>query len=200
MSSPIRLILARHGRTQWNLERRFQGQSDVPLDDVGREQATVLAAQLRGHVQAVVASDLLRASETASIIATALEVPVLALDPELRERGYGIFEGLTREDCIAKHPLEWEARGTNPNFLVRGGEPPKDVMDRMHRALVRAVELFEGRYDSGLVIGHGGAMRMFLERLTGIAQKPFGNLEFYEVIHDAGTFTVNAHAERLRQR
>lgn len=191
----IRLFLARHGRTPWNHERRFQGQTDIPLDDVGRQQAVALAEVLRGRVQAVIGSDLARASESARIIAAALEIPLLALDPDLRERGYGIFEGLTREDCIARYPEEWAWREGNRNFMAPGAEHPEAVVARMQRGLARAVDLLRGRHESALIVGHGSALRMFLERLSGRPEQPFGNMEFREVVHDGVAFALRLREE-----
>jgi len=191
MTWPIRLYLARHGRTAWNHARRFQGHTDVPLDAVGRAQALELADMLRGRIEAVIASDLLRASESARIIAAAVNVPLLALDPELRERGYGVFEGLTREECIAQHPDVWAAREGNRNFLVPGGEPPDVVIARMQRALERAIASLRGRHRSALVLGHGSSIRMFLEGLSGRAEPSLENMEFREVLHDSMRFILS---------
>ena len=190
MSSSVRLYLARHGRTEWNLSRRFQGCTDVPLDEVGRAQARALADQLRGKVQAVLASDLCRASESARIIADILQLPVLGFDPDLRERGYGVFEGLTREDCIARYPAEWAARQGDPNFSAPGAELPAAVVERMRRGLERAVTLAHGRYESALVVGHGGATRMFIEVLSGRREQPLGNMEFRQVLHAGAGFAL----------
>jgi broad specificity phosphatase PhoE len=190
MSSPIRLYLARHGRTAWNHARRFQGRTDVPLDDVGRAQALALAEVLRGRIEAVIGSDLSRASATARIIADALQLPLLGLDPDLRERGYGVFEGLTREDCIAQHPVAWAEREGNRNFLAPGGELHADVVARMQRGLERAVACLRGRHESALVVGHGSSLRMFLEVLSGHPEGPLGNMEFREVLHDGVRFAL----------
>jgi broad specificity phosphatase PhoE len=190
MSSPIRLYLARHGRTAWNALGRFQGHSDVPLDELGRAQAAELAQALHGRIQAVITSDLLRASETARIVADALEIPLLALDSDLRERGYGVFEGLTRDECIARHPAIWSARERDRNFEPPGGEPRALVLARMQRGLGRAVELVRGRYDSALVVGHGSSLRMFIEVLTGEHVESFANMEFRELLHDASGFSL----------
>ena len=186
----IRLVLARHGRTPWNHERRFQGQTDIPLDEVGRAQALALADVLRGRVQAVIGSDLARASESARIISEVLEIPILALDPDLRERAYGIFEGLTREECIARYPAEWAARQGNRNFMAPGAEDPAAVVARMERGLERAVDALRGRHHSALIVGHGSAIRMYLETLSGQPEQPFGNMEYREVVHDGTAFAL----------
>jgi probable phosphoglycerate mutase len=183
--------------------------TDIPLDDVGRAQAAALAEVLRGRIEVVIGSDLSRASETARIIADALQLPLLALDADLRERGYGVFEGLTREDCIAQHPVEWAAREGNRNFLAPGGEPHAAVIARMQRGLERAVASLRGRHESALVVGHGSSLRMFLEVLSGHPEGPLGNMEFREVLHDGVQFALadaamtldgRAHAALIRSR
>lgn len=188
MPAAIRLFLSRHGRTHWNALGRFQGRTDVPLDDVGREQARQFAEHMRGKVDALVASDLLRASETAHIIAETLHVPLLGLDADLRERGYGIFEGLTRIECEQQHPELWSQRRTDRNLEPPGGEPRAEVIARMQRGLNRAVSLMRGRYDNGLIIGHGSSLRMFLEVLVEGHVESIGNMQYREVLHDGERF------------
>jgi len=96
------LLLVRHGETDWNAARRIQGSTDIPLNDTGRAQARetaeTLVAQFSGRHPLVVSSDLSRARETAEIIAAALEVDAPRLYPQLRERAYGIAEGLSIEE------------------------------------------------------------------------------------------------------
>lgn len=189
MRASIRLYLTRHGRTAWNHVGRFQGHTDIPLDEVGRAQSAELAHKLRGLVDAVIASDLQRASETARIVADVLSIPWLGVDAELRERGYGVFEGLTRDECIERYPDVWAARGDNRNFEPPDSEPCAAVHARMLRALTRAVESVRGRHERLLVVGHGSALRMFIEGLTGASVSPFHNLQYREVLHDGAQFT-----------
>jgi probable phosphoglycerate mutase len=188
MSPAIRLYLSRHGRTHWNALGRFQGRTDVPLDDVGRDQARQLAEQLRGRVDAIVASDLLRASESGQIVAECLGIPLLAVDADLRERGYGIFEGLTRLECEQQHPELWSERGRDRNLEPPGGEPRAEVIARMQRGLAHAVSLMRGKYQNGLIIGHGSSLRMFLEVLTGGYVESIPNMAYREVLHDGERF------------
>ena len=188
MSAAIRLFLSRHGRTHWNALGRFQGRTDVPLDDIGREQAREFAEHMRGKVDAIVASDLLRASESAHIIAETLRVPLLALDADLRERGYGIFEGLTRAECEQQHPELWSQRRRDRNLEPPGGEPRAEVVARMQRGLGHAVDLMRGRYENGLIIGHGSSLRMFLELLIESHVESIGNMQYREVLHDGERF------------
>jgi 2,3-bisphosphoglycerate-dependent phosphoglycerate mutase len=200
MSPPIRLFLARHGRTHWNHVGRFQGHSDPQLDEVGRAQAVMLAQTLSGRVQAVIASDLLRASETARSVADALSIPLLALDPDLRERCYGVFEGLTHEECNERHPSLWAARQGDREFVPPGGETRAVVVARMQRGLVNAVERVRGRYERCLVVAHGSSLRMFFEELTGQPAVSLANMEFRELLHDGDRFVlaanVSVHSER----
>jgi probable phosphoglycerate mutase len=190
MSPPIRLFLARHGRTHWNHVGRFQGHTDTLLDEVGRAQAAELARTLRGRVQAVIASDLLRASETARKVADALSIPLLALDPDLRERCYGVFEGLTHEECHKLHPSLWAARQGDREYVPPGGESRAVVIARLRRGLVNAVERMRGRYERCLVVAHGSSMRMFFEELTGEHGVLMANMEFRELLHDDNGFAV----------
>ena len=98
-----RVLLVRHGQSEWNAAGRWQGQADPPLTDLGRHQALHAARNL-GVVDAVVASDLQRASETALIIAEALGVGPVVLEPGLRERDAGEWSGLTRAEIERDWP------------------------------------------------------------------------------------------------
>src|SRR5438093_966133 len=117
------LLLARHGETDWNREGRWQGWADPPLNESGRAQARELAEQLRlTPFDAVYSSDLLRAHETAEIVAAPHAVPVVA-DPGLREIDVGSWSGLTRAELQERFP-----DGERPDGETRG----------QHRARVHA--------------------------------------------------------------
>jgi broad specificity phosphatase PhoE len=186
--SELLLYLVRHGRTDWNDAGRWQGAVDIPLNDSGRAQAAALAASLVGRVHAVFASDLLRASETARIVSARLTVPILAFDPELRERGYGVFEGLTSAECEARYPEVWAARQANRNVVPPGGEPHEQVVARMERAMQRVVDGMRTHTGQALVVGHGSSLRMFLERISGASLPGLANLELHEVAYDGARF------------
>ena len=117
MQDPTRVFLLRHGQTAWNAEMRIQGQLDIPLDDTGLWQAQRLALALSGeHLDAVYSSDLQRARQTAAPLAAAAGLPV-QLDPGLRERGFGSWEGHTYAEMEQRYPLEtrrWRQR--DPDF------------------------------------------------------------------------------------
>ncbi|TMQ05877.1 MAG: histidine phosphatase family protein, partial [Deltaproteobacteria bacterium] len=99
-----RILLARHGQTSWNALGRLQGHTDIELNDVGREQARELAARLASaELTAVWASDLARARQTGEIVAAALGLAPPTVDPDLRERHYGVFEGRDSTGCGGPH-------------------------------------------------------------------------------------------------
>src|SRR6266545_5850147 len=98
------ILLVRHGETDWNAERRVQGHSDTPLNETGRAQAVALADALEGkEIDAVYSSDLLRAHETARIVAKRRGLEVTAIR-DLRERNFGTWEGLTDEEIFDRFP------------------------------------------------------------------------------------------------
>ncbi|MEO8706235.1 MAG: histidine phosphatase family protein [Kofleriaceae bacterium] len=184
-----RLVLARHGRTEWNALGKLQGCTDIPLDETGRDQARALGAALTGEgIGAVWSSDLLRAKETASIVATVLELGEPHIDPELRERKFGVFEGLTRSECATRHPEAWRA------WLARTVAPPDgeqvaDAVARIHRVLHRLATT-DGK--PVLVVSHGGVMRLWLMNVLGSTIPLLGNGAMYHVEHDGSRFSALA--------
>jgi probable phosphoglycerate mutase len=166
-------VLWRHGQTVWNAERRFQGQSDIPLDETGQaqaERAARLLAALRPDL--IVSSDLSRAAGTAAALArlTGLEV---ALDKDLRERSGGSWEGLTDTEIRSRYPVE-HASWTPPD-----GEPSAVVAERVAGALHRAAEAVSGPgMPTGLAVvaSHGAALRLGMSRLLGMPEELFGVL------------------------
>src|SRR5688500_15102746 len=159
------LLLARHGETLWNSEGRWQGHTDIALSPRGREQAAALAARLLrlGHpVARIRSSDLSRARETAEIVGRALGVADLAFDPRLRERGFGVFEGLTREQCVAQFPDLWSLYEQDKQVLPTGGEAHEAVVARLSAGMDSALHPPPEGEGAVLVVGHGGATRVFL--------------------------------------
>jgi broad specificity phosphatase PhoE len=140
----VKLLLVRHGESQWNIEGRYQGWQDPPLSALGRRQAAAVAARLADGVQrpaAVVSSPLQRASDTAAAIAEACGVP-LTLDTRLREICHGEWEGLLRAEVERRWP-ELLALWRRDPAAVRfpGGETLEDVHARWHDFLTGAPEL-----------------------------------------------------------
>lgn len=183
------LFLARHGETEWNRVGRWQGNTDIPLSDVGRAQARNLAERLRDRgITQIVTSDLSRARETAEIVAETLGIARLALDPRLRERGFGCFEGLTREECAAQHAEVWARYLADQRSTPTGAEPPEQVVSRVIASLT-AVATSADPSGHVLVVSHGAAIRSFVHDITGTAPPPLANVALFSVSYGAAGFT-----------
>jgi broad specificity phosphatase PhoE len=148
-----RLLLVRHGETDWNADGRLQGQTDRPLSDYGRRQALQLADELESEeFEAIYSSDLARARETAQIVGDRLEIPV-ELDPYLREKDWGTWEGLT---SVERDRVEFV------------GESTEAHQERTLQALRRIAERHP-RDGVVLVVTHGGSMRRVQTAAMGMA-------------------------------
>jgi broad specificity phosphatase PhoE len=160
-----RIYLVRHGVTAWNQAMRMQGQTDVPLAELGQEQAARIGRRMALMAlppQAVWSSDLSRARTTAEAIAQPLGLTVRTL-PQLRETGFGVWEGLTRDEIVARGEGELLANYRLDPFHNRppGSESLEEVWSRM----IAAMEII--RADSGgaeriAVVGHGGSLRALI--------------------------------------
>jgi broad specificity phosphatase PhoE len=160
----LHLYVARHGQTDWNAERRLQGQTDRTLNDTGRAQAARLAERLRGVPLArVYSSTLARSRETAEIARGG--APLESLQG-LAEQALGKFEGL-RLGVDSSATAEFERRSRNPDDGLDGGESDNAFYERVRATAERIVE----RHRSGavLVVGHGGTNRMLLRALLGLS-------------------------------
>lgn len=169
------LTLVRHGETDWNLHRRIQGSTDIPLNDTGRRQAREAAMRLASAPddapRFVVASDLSRARETAEIIAEELSLDAPRLYPALRERAYGEAEGLGAPEFIARWG-DWytaEVPGAEPWVDLRAralgglGEVVRDVRRRTAPAAA-----------SVIIVAHGALIREVIRHATAGELPPEG--------------------------
>jgi probable phosphoglycerate mutase len=162
-------VLWRHGQTTWNVEHRFQGQSDIPLDEAGQAQAERAARLLAGlQPGLIVSSDLIRATSTAAPLArlTGLDV---TLDKDLRERYGGCWEGLTDTEIRSRYPVE-HATWNPPD-----GESAIAVADRVASALRRIAQTV-GDEGLGVVVSHGAALRLGMGALLGLPEEVLGAL------------------------
>jgi probable phosphoglycerate mutase len=168
--SADRLFLWRHGRTAWNAADRFQGQLDVPLDDVGRVQvkdaAEILAGRIAGRSSRIVSSDLSRARDTALVLAGLIGLPVTS-DVRLREINVGRWQGLLRREVQAAEPealAQWLAGEDVP---VGGGERRSEAAARA----ATAIEEHATAMDGGVLVvaSHGAALRGAVQRLIGLS-------------------------------
>jgi probable phosphoglycerate mutase len=171
MTTPTTLWLIRHGETDWNAVRRFQGHLDVPLNERGRAQARLLAARLglehrTWRFAALCTSDLARAQDTAIEASATTGVP-LSTRPGLRERHYGILSGLTPAEIEAKYPeihAQWRSR--SPSYVVPGGESLMQFRARVLQELADIALKFPGQ--AVLVVTHGGVLDLAYRAARGL--------------------------------
>lgn len=167
------LHLVRHGQSTWNLARRLQGQrTDVPLTDLGREQAAAAAERLRAaNPQVVISSDQLRAVQTGRIIAERLDLPVV-LDPALREQALGRLEGLSYDDLVPEPVPEGQHIS---EVRWGGGESVADVHARLTTFVA---QLAEQPFDEVVIVSHGDSLRILMAVLDGRSHRDVDWLEF----------------------
>ena len=170
-----RIVLWRHGQTAWNLEGRLQGQSDIPLDEVGREQARHSARLLAAlHPHSIVSSDLIRAADTAATLAALVKLPV-QLDKGLRETFVGDWQGLTDAEIKANFPENEAAWRADRSVRRGGGEIESEVVARAVPAINAALESVPAR-GTLVVVSHGGTIRVAIGRLLGLPHEHWGAL------------------------
>ena len=171
-----RIVIWRHGRTEWNASGRFQGQTDIDLDDIGRAQAWQSARRLAAlEPDLLVSSDLKRTRDTIAALSEITGRPV-QLDPRLRETFAGEWQGLTGSEIARRHPEEYKAwRAGDPLLKVGGGETRQDVAERVSAA-VR--DIAAKLADDGLAVltSHGGAARLGIAALIGMPLERFTNI------------------------
>jgi alpha-ribazole phosphatase len=167
-----RLLIVRHGQTDWNTARRFQGQRDIPLNPTGQRQAAAVAERLAGEtIQAIYASDLQRAQATALAIATRHTCPVTA-EPRLREVDFGEWEGLTYTEIAASYPVglaAWER-----NILENappGGESVNQLARRVQAVLDDLLGAPAG--ETLLLVSHGGPLQVLICLLLGLPPEKY---------------------------
>ncbi|EPS74056.1 phosphoglycerate mutase, partial [Genlisea aurea] len=160
------IVLIRHGETDWNKDRIFQGQLDVELNHVGRQQALAVAERLsmEPKISAVYSSDLRRASETAEIIARHCGVPMVNKDPNLRERHCGDLQGLPYHKAAKAKPHSFKAflSKQGDQEIPGGGESYNQLYDRCTTALEAIAKRHVGERIA--VVSHGAAMETLHRR------------------------------------
>lgn len=161
-----RIWFIRHGETDWNVEKRIQGQSDIPLNAAGRAQALAMAYNA-GHIRfdALYSSDLTRALDTAQALAQRAGVEVRVL-PALRERHFGIFQGLTAAEGAQRHPQAYaHYRARDPHYDFETGESMTAFAARIADAVGRMVRQHAGRTIAAVT--HGGVLDILYRKATG---------------------------------
>lgn len=158
------ILLVRHGETEWNVIERVQGWTDTKLNDVGVAQAAALAERLRDvPITAVYSSDSSRAAQTAAPVAEQHGLVVQTM-PELREKGFGVWEGLTKDDLERDYTDLWHRYHVlhELDSAIPGGETYTQVLERMREALCQILDAHPGADDTVLVATHGGSGRAFV--------------------------------------
>ena len=156
-NQPTRICLVRHGETEWNAERRIQGQIDIALNANGVRQAEAAGRWLKtAAIAALYGSDLKRAWTTAQAIGRALNLTPQPV-PDMRERRYGIFEGLTYAEAQQKHPAGYAAfEGRNADYNFEHGESLQAMFERVTGKLQEIAAAHAGR--NVVVVLHGGVL------------------------------------------
>jgi broad specificity phosphatase PhoE len=177
-----RILLVRHGQTDWNAAGRWQGHEDIPLNATGLEQARALAEHLRDcPISAVYSSDLKRAQMTAAVIAEAHGL-TLKLDPRWRELHLGVFQGLTTNEINAKYPTEARRmREDYMGYVIPTGEARRAMQARAFAAYQQILREEPG--DEIVVVSHGGTIRVVLLKL-------FGDDVLHRSIHNTSISTI----------
>ncbi len=159
-----RVLLIRHGQTDWNMQRRWQGFEPTPLNETGFIQARALAEYLRERsVSDIYSSDLPRALQTATVLATAFNLKPL-VDVRWRELNVGVFQGLNSEECEQRYPREITTWRTNDvDFSIPNGESRRALGERALAAFQEVIALSRG--PEVAIVSHGGTIQRLLVTL-----------------------------------
>jgi len=166
------ILLIRHGETAWNAVRRLQGHIDIDLNQEGQRQAAATARALAGEkLDAIISSDLKRALQTAEAIAAHHHVP-LHVDPDLRERGYGAFEGLLYTEIAERYPEDfaaWQAR--HVEAVMPHGERKAESFRQFYERSIAALASWAGKHPGQAiaVVAHGGVLECAYRAATGMS-------------------------------
>mmetsp|Transcript_14198 Transcript_14198/g.48685 ORF Transcript_14198/g.48685 Transcript_14198/m.48685 type:complete len:272 (-) Transcript_14198:92-907(-) len=172
--APATILLVRHGQTEWNVQGRYQGHMDSPLTARGRQEAQLLGKRLKESnkmIDNVFSSDLERARDTAKIISAEIGIDTIHTDTKLRERGFGIFEGLTREEVKSRYPEEMSTFAKmDLDYKVPGGDSRREVLDRTMQCLQDVAQNHPGKVS--LVVTHGAVISLLMRWMLGIPFSP----------------------------
>lgn len=189
-----RLCIVRHGETDWNVEKRIQGHTDIPLNETGRAQALAMAFNAAHHrFAAIYSSDLARAMETAGYIAER-EGQVVRPSPKLRERHYGVFQGITAQEALVLYPQ------AHARYIARDPEYDFETGEDMHAFAARVMDGFRWivRHHEGqtvLAASHSGVLDILYRKTTG---RPLHTPRDFKIPNcGLNWFVVDAHGWHL---
>lgn len=182
-----RLLLIRHGETDYNLNKRYCGFSNPPLNVFGISQAESLAKQLKSFdVVVVYSSDLLRATQTAEIVFPKFQIKTM---PDFREFDFGVFEGLSYSEIIESYPELYRNWIRDPsNVFLPNGEEFGEFRKRISSALSSIISL--NRNKTIALVTHSGPIRLILCKVLG-----YGLERFWEVSHENAAFSIIDYPE-----
>jgi probable phosphoglycerate mutase len=194
------ILLIRHGETAWNVEKRLQGHLDIPLNAEGQRQANALGRSLLGEqIDVIIASDLLRARQTAQEIAAPRGMTV-HFDAGLRERCYGAFEGMLHAEIGERYPdafAAWKARDMHTRFPqgVNVAETLQEFVDRAVGAITRIAGEYKHRKLA--LVTHGGVLECAYRAAQGIG---FAHARDFDIFNAAiNRFVWDGKALKLTQ-
>ena len=189
-----RVILIRHGETEWNLLGKYQGQTDILLSEKGREQGRLLAKHFPfDKLDAIYASDLSRAVETADFVAKKFGLKVIP-DIAFREMNFGDWEGLTYEEIVLKYPKGMNHFLTRPDILqVPNGETFPILQERAVKRLRELIKIHEN--ETIAVAAHGGVIRCMLADALEMPLKNIWRIRQYNTAVSAVVYAENPTVE-----
>lgn len=170
----MRLLLVRHGESEWNATGRLQGQADPPLSELGRHQAAHMSARLVDEkIDAIVASDLQRAMDTARALATAIQVDITPR-VDLREVDLGSWTGISRDELERDNPGAWRSWRIEGIEGWEGGERYDQAMVRVGEAIAGLAGQWQGK--TVVAVTHGGCIRLATCHLLGMPAAELGRI------------------------
>lgn len=175
-----KLILIRHGETDWNLRRRYSGFVDIGLNEKGKIQAKKLYERLKEEdIHRVYASDQKRAIQTAKIVFKGVEIEKI---PDLREVHFGVFESLTYKEIMKKHSIVYKKWLKDPfSITIPKGEDLRDFKKRIIKSLKNIISLNKNK--TVAVVSHGGAISVFINNILK-------SKEFWKQIPNSASLSI----------
>jgi broad specificity phosphatase PhoE len=183
------LYVFRHGETDWNREGRFQGHTNIPLNQKGRDQALNFSATLKKlNLEIILSSDLDRAYDTACLASQGLDIKLIK-NVGLRECSLGVAEGKLIKDFDNEAWTKWlSIKDEDQDFCFEGGESKIEHLMRLKNSIISALRSFP-EYSRIGISTHGGCLRRLIHSCEGAPSEPikFGNCDLYEITYDTST-------------
>lgn len=169
------LLFVRHGQTDWNVEKKWQGHEDRPLNEMGKMQATALANRLATWpISAIVSSDLQRCAQTAQVVGKAVGLEPI-FDPIWRERDLGVFSGMTSAEAKEAYPQAWQDAELKRGMVdPPDGEKTVDLRKRGYAAYEKVVAEYANKMV--MVVSHGGLLHTLIAQLIEIPDDKYGRI------------------------